>query len=298
MGDEAYVCRDIRGQRRIRDVERSMAAVAGRQYGTITRDQLRRLGLSEDAIDRRLAAGRLHPIHRGVYAVGHRAVTLNARWLAAVMAGGAGAALSNQAAGAAWSLIAYSGRPHVTVPRWKRQQVGVTWHTSALPPDEVTCLAGIPITGSCGGCPTHASGGSVREERGGRDGRSGRGPRSSRGISRPIRLSALGEAVTVEDACQVEERASYRRPEVNAWLTVSDRSFKLDCVWRAARLIVELDGRAVHGTAAAFEADRERDRILLAGGWRVMRVTWRQLIDDAASVVRDVRAAQGPPSER
>ncbi len=146
MGNETYVCRDIRGQRRVRRVERAIAAVAGRQYGTITRDQLRCLGLSDDAINRRLAAGRLHLIHRGVYAVGHRALTRNAHWLAAVLAGGSGAALSNQAAGAMWSFIAYSGRPHVTVPRWKRPQPRITWHVSLLPADEVTHLDGIPIT--------------------------------------------------------------------------------------------------------------------------------------------------------
>ncbi|HEX2096549.1 MAG TPA: DUF559 domain-containing protein [Solirubrobacterales bacterium] len=65
----------------------------------------------------------------------------------------------------------------------------------------------------------------------------------------------------------------------------------LDCLWREQRLVVELDGRAVHQTQRAFEADRERDRILSAEGWRVIRVTWRQLRDDAEAVVTDMRAA-------
>jgi very-short-patch-repair endonuclease len=64
-------------------------------------------------------------------------------------------------------------------------------------------------------------------------------------------------------------------------------------VWPAQRLIVELDGRAVHDTAAAFERDRERDRTLHASGWRVVRVTWRQLHGDPEVVARDLRKLLG-----
>jgi len=68
----------------------------------------------------------------------------------------------------------------------------------------------------------------------------------------------MAAVLTGGDEAALSSRAP--RPEVNAWLTVGDRSFPVDCLWRAERLIVELDGRAVHGTATAFEADRERDR--------------------------------------
>jgi very-short-patch-repair endonuclease len=78
-------------------------------------------------------------------------------------------------------------------------------------------------------------------------------------------------------------------PRFNADLAVGGRFIEVDCLWRQRRLIVELDGRAVHGTARAFESDRERDRILTAEGWRVMRVTWRQLRDDAEAVAIDLK---------
>ena len=68
-------------------------------------------------------------------------------------------------------------------------------------------------------------------------------------------------------------------PRFNADLSIRGRFIKPDAVWDRERVIVELDGRAVHGTAAAFEADRERDRILLLEGWRIVRVTWLQLRD-------------------
>jgi hypothetical protein len=78
-------------------------------------------------------------------------------------------------------------------------------------------------------------------------------------------------------------------PLRNADVSVAGRFFEVDCLWPSRRLVVELDGRAAHGTARAFERDRERDRLLMADGWRVIRVTWRQLQHDAPSVVADLR---------
>jgi len=60
-------------------------------------------------------------------------------------------------------------------------------------------------------------------------------------------------------------------------------------VWRGPRVIVELDGRATHHTTLAFDNDRERDRILMAHGWRVMRVTWRQPCRDPEALAYDLR---------
>jgi very-short-patch-repair endonuclease len=81
------------------------------------------------------------------------------------------------------------------------------------------------------------------------------------------------------------------RPRVNADLAVAGRFFSVDFLWSDERLIVELDGRAVHGTTKAFEADRERDRLLLIDGWRVMRITWRQLRDQQTTIAADLRKA-------
>jgi very-short-patch-repair endonuclease len=78
------------------------------------------------------------------------------------------------------------------------------------------------------------------------------------------------------------------RPRLNADLAVRGRFYEVDCLWPAQRLIVELDGRAAHGTRRAFESDRERDRILAAEGWRTARVIWRQLRDEADALVSDL----------
>lgn len=65
-------------------------------------------------------------------------------------------------------------------------------------------------------------------------------------------------------------------------------------MWPEQRLLVELDGRAAHGTERAFQGDRKRDRTLLAEGWRLMRVTWQQLRDEPAAITADLRAALYP----
>jgi hypothetical protein len=83
-----------------------LAQLAGAQWGVVSRGQLRALGFGRGAIERRLSVGRLHVVHRGVYAVGHRALRVEGRWLAAVLACGDGAVLSHRSAAAHWGLLA------------------------------------------------------------------------------------------------------------------------------------------------------------------------------------------------
>jgi len=79
-------------------------------------------------------------------------------------------------------------------------------------------------------------------------------------------------------------------PEINAKVRIGDRSVECDSVWRAHGLIAELDGHAFHTTTAAFERDRARDRLLSVAGWRVVRITWRQLHFDRPAVAADLRS--------
>jgi very-short-patch-repair endonuclease len=78
--------------------------------------------------------------------------------------------------------------------------------------------------------------------------------------------------------------------EVNARVALGGRELEVDYLWRERRLVVELDGHAAHGTKAAFECDRLRDRRLQAAGWRVIRLTWRHLDQDSGAVASDLRA--------
>jgi predicted transcriptional regulator of viral defense system len=98
-------------------VDLAIAALAERQHGVIGHLQLRSLGLSRESIQRRVRAGRLHRVHRGVYAVGHKRLTQRGRWMAAVLAGAEDAHLSHRSAAALWGLLPNRGEIHVTTPR-------------------------------------------------------------------------------------------------------------------------------------------------------------------------------------
>ena len=128
-------------------IDRVIADLAERQHGIVARLQLLALGVGRGAIDHRLACGRLHLVHPGVYAVGHRVLSKAAWWMAAVLASGDGAVLSHRAAGARWGLRQSSGqRIEVTVPRRRYSRPGIQPHVAQLPADEVTVVEGIPVT--------------------------------------------------------------------------------------------------------------------------------------------------------
>jgi very-short-patch-repair endonuclease len=83
------------------------------------------------------------------------------------------------------------------------------------------------------------------------------------------------------------------RPRMNGDLSVRGRFFEIDALWERERVAVELDSRSVHGTKKRFESDRQRDRILVAEGWKTFRITWRALRDEPAEIVADLKAALG-----
>jgi hypothetical protein len=87
-----------------RSVDREIAVLARRQHGVIATRQLVELGLSQQAVSHRVAAGRLHRVHHGVYAVGHTVLAIRGHWMAAVLACGPDAALSHAAAAALWDI--------------------------------------------------------------------------------------------------------------------------------------------------------------------------------------------------
>ena len=87
-----------------RAVDAEIARLAERQHGVVATRQLAALGLARGGVARRAQAGRLHRIHRGVYAVGHPVLTVDGRRMAAVLAAGPGAVLSHRSAAALWDL--------------------------------------------------------------------------------------------------------------------------------------------------------------------------------------------------
>src|SRR3954447_4965057 len=139
--------RAIRGQRRSHRVDRAIAALADRQDGVADRDQLLKLGLSRDAIDRRVQAGRLHQIHRGVYAVGHSRLSRNGRYQAALRFAGEGAVLSHRSAAALWELRASKEREiDVIASTDRRGDAIVRIHRDSLGARDAMTRNGIRVT--------------------------------------------------------------------------------------------------------------------------------------------------------
>lgn len=125
------------------------AEIATRQHGAVSRAQLREAGVSDGAINRRIASRRLHPVHRGVYLVGHLARAPLAAEAAALLACGPGSVLSHRTAGWFWHLLAERpARVEVTVAgRARAERPGIRLHRIAdLPREQVRIREGMAVT--------------------------------------------------------------------------------------------------------------------------------------------------------
>jgi hypothetical protein len=304
----------IRGETRHASSDATIAALADAQYGVVSRAQLQDHGVDRHAIAHRLQRRRLRTVHRGVYAVGHRVLTAEGRWMAATIAGGPCAVLSHRAAASLW-LLKPSSQLEVTVPT-QRHRPGIRIHRSVLGVDETTWERGIPTTtvprtllDLATVLPSSQLERAINEAEVQRltDPLSlpdllDRYPRRPGTPAIRAILTRLESGMQIAHS-ELEDRfltfvAEWRLPppEVNVWLQIRGVWLECDCIWRSERLVVELDGRATHGTAAAFERDRARDRALNAAGWRTVRITWHQLQSDAPVLAEDLRAVLGRPS--
>jgi predicted transcriptional regulator of viral defense system len=128
--------------------DREVAVLAARQWGVVSAAQLRALGLDKDAVLRRVRAGRLHRLHRGVFAVGHTVLKREGRWIAAVLACGEGAILSHRSAAAHWGLLQTEAtRTDVTIPHARAGDATIRLHRSrSLIARDTDTHEGIPIT--------------------------------------------------------------------------------------------------------------------------------------------------------
>jgi very-short-patch-repair endonuclease len=273
----------------------AIARLAANQHGVITTAHLIAAGLSRGRIAERVKAGRLHPLHRGVYAVGHTCVSDEGRWMAAVLACGEGAVLSHLSAGQLWGIrprqrrASGTGTPgelpdvHVTVPKTSgmKRRKGVVLHRSTTLIDRhCTLRDGIPVTTPARTLadlrpllsPAQVSA-AVRE-------------------AEFLRLPIEGQIESDRARTELEQamlaicrRHRLPRPEVN----VKIDQFEVDFLWRDRRLVVEVDGWDSHRTRSAFEEDRARDARLAVLGYEVLRFTWRQVTQDARPVAETIR---------
>ena len=288
-------------------VDSRIDEVASRQHGVVTLRQLEEIGLSRYAVAERAKRGRLHRIHRGVYAVGHRGLSLHGRFKAAVLACGDGAVLSHVSAAVLWQLLKpIDGPVHITTPRTsgRARRPGIHLHRSpSLKPN-----------------PEPSPSPSYSQQEGGRGGRllvtyrhnipvtsvsrtledlratSFLSPHLVRRVTRQAevkgyRLEHIKTDRTRSDLemlfLTIVRRYSLPHPEVNVRLG----RWTVDFLWRDQKVVVETDFFTYHRGSIAREDDHARDLDLRSTGYTVLRYDDTQLENEPARVAADVAAA-------
>jgi very-short-patch-repair endonuclease len=266
--------------------------LAARQHGVVTRPQLLELGYTPKAILHRIRRGRLHAIASGVYVVGRPELSQRGRWMAAVLACGSEAALSDGAGAALWAMRPSDGPIEITVPHGVRpRRPGIIVHRRTLAPDDVTTHHGIPVTTPARTLIDLA----VQLPR----------PQLERAINEADKLDlvdpetlraylvdavrrpgvvnlrqtldrrtfALTDSELERRFLPIARRAGLPLPETGAQLN----GFKVDFYWRELGLVVETDGIRYHRTPAEQTRDRIRDQVHTAAGLTPLRFTRSQV---------------------
>jgi hypothetical protein len=260
--------------------------IASRQHGVVTAAQLAGAGIDKDGVGWRVGTGRLHRLHRGVYAVGHRSLSWRGRWLAAVLAMGDGAVLSHGSAAALWQFLRPMGGPiQVTVSGdgGRRARQGIVVHRSrTLTPSHVTMRHGIAVT-----TPARTI----------EDIRTEVEPYLFRRALRQAELAGHRVphlSATKRTRSDLEllflalcEDHGLPRPLVNHRV----HGYRVDFFFVDHRLAVETDSWNYHRGSVAMEDDHARDLALRAHGIETRRYTGDQLEAAPDAVFADLKAA-------
>jgi very-short-patch-repair endonuclease len=296
--------------RRATDPDGVIRALAARQHGVVGRAQLLQAELPVHVIDFRVKKGVLHRLHRGVYRVGPVPAPYE-REMAAVLACGETAVVSHRTAAALWKLLPDRGvdaRVEVSIRSGCRNpgSAVLAHRVPGLSADETTFIDNVPVTVPARTVLDLAVSAGEKEleqalAQADRQGLAKRGQIVKLLARYPRRAGTLnlrallardgGPALTRSEAesrfLTLVRTAQLGRPEANAFVQGSE----VDFLWRAERVVVEVDGRAFHSSSGAFERDRRRDALFAAAGFLVIRVTWRQLsMEPEALLVRLARA--------
>lgn len=291
------------------DVNAIVMAMAARQHGVVGRTQLIAGGVPPHRIDYRVASGFLALVHRGVYEVASLSGRLR-REFAGTLACGEESFVSHRAAAAVHGLVP---------PLLERAPVSISTRrdirlrapclrihrVSCLESDEVDLYDSLPLTAAGRTLLDLASISDTRElerafafalrtrlvDRPTVEDLVARHPRHpGRGRIRAVLAADAAPAFTRSEAerrfLDLARHNGLPAPETN----VIVEGFEVDFLWRRQRLIAEIDGRKYHDGDYAFERDRDRDSALMAAGFRTMRVTWKQIVQEQGKVL--VRLSQ------
>ncbi|MBV9415861.1 MAG: type IV toxin-antitoxin system AbiEi family antitoxin domain-containing protein [Solirubrobacterales bacterium] len=283
--------------------DQALAELARRQHVVFGLDQLRELGLTARAVQKRAAVGRLHRIHAGVYSlVPKELLKREGLYMAAVLACGPGAVLSHRSAAVLHELRDWGAtKIEVTVPRRSaRQHDGIKVHrTTTLTDADVAVENNIPCTSvartllDLADVVTHrqlersfdqAELNEVLDLKEIED-QLARNP--TRGAAKAVRKVLdehyIGKTATANEneelLLSITRGLGLPDPETNQYIALPDGGppIKADFLWRQQRVIVEADSSKWHGTRQRIENDRRRDQRLTVAGWTVIRTSWRQM---------------------
>jgi Protein of unknown function (DUF559)/Transcriptional regulator, AbiEi antitoxin len=287
---------------RASDVASRVVRLAELQFGVIAAWQLLACGLSRTGIGRWVAAGRLHRLSPGVYALGHRALSEEGRLSAALLHAGTGAALSHVTAAWWWGLLRFADRKiHVSHPGrtgstdrvivHHPRQVDRVWHRGLPVTDAVQTLLDIALMASE---PAFRRAMAQADHLGliqpealpavtaGRRGCA----RLRAALDRHLPELAGTLSPLEDDFLLFCQARGFPIPEPNALIA----GFHVDAVFREARLAVELDGRDVHGQPAAVIRDRRREMAIRGAGYRIVRYSDEQINRRGDATAADLSA--------
>lgn len=299
--------------------------VAASQHGVVSRAQLRKLGMGDGAIEKAVASGHLYPSLRGTFGVGHRPQGHRAHMHAAVLACGPGAVTSHLSAAHLLGLRdRHPGWIEIIAPGGAGRLIGGIRRRYVHPPagaeigqyDAIPCTSPsrtlVDLAAVLGEGPLRAVversavQGSLDVEATERilAARRRCGAPLLRRILRDWQVIASTSPNARGDPdlrSELEARllalivaAGLPTPACNRPIEVGGKRFVADFLWSEQLLIVETDGKRVHGHALAFERDRLRDRLLQLDGYRVIRLTHRQVKREPDAVVAALRRLLDP----
>ncbi len=289
--------------KRLPETHHALAEMAKRQHGVVSIRQLTGpLGYSRRSVSRAVAAGRLRPLYRGVFAVGHTAISSCGRCLAAVLACGPGSLLSHHSAAWLWGLSNHSPAPYevtTPIPRHGKSPLRVH-HSRTLAGADRGLQREIPVTAVSRTLLDLVA--CTRPDRFQRyleraeeldlldlapidDLLSRAGGHPGRG---KLRRALVGYRPPPFTRSEFERRfyaavtaAGLPRPAVN----FNVAGLELDLYWPEQRFAVELDVFETHGTRAAFQRDRQRQEDLLLDGIGMTRVTDKRFDREPEAVI-------------
>jgi hypothetical protein len=283
-----------------------LAELARRQHGVVSiRQLIGPLSYSRDAVARAVKAGRLHRLHRGVYAVGHTRLTQQGHCLAAVLACGPGALLSHDSAAWLWGISTKSPVPlSVTTPASRKPRPPIRLHVALnLSAEDRALCEGIPVTSlartfldvATSSRPRRLQRMLERSEElrlfdlrpvesvlARNKGHHGAAPlRRALALYKPPPFTRSG---LERDFLTLVKKARLPQPATG----YIEQGLELDVYWPEQRFAVELDTFETHGTRAAFERDRMRDEELKLAGIELVRITGTRLKREPAEVMRRI----------